>query len=78
MEDGPHDRQRSPAWRFTGSAWGLFGNWIKWWLLIIITIGIYSFWVYPRLTKWIRSRPEERFEPEGYALGDEAFEESDR
>ncbi|MGB3414137.1 MAG: DUF898 family protein [Microbacteriaceae bacterium] len=39
--------------RFTGSAWGLFGNWIKWLLLLIITIGIYSFWLYPRMTKWI-------------------------
>lgn len=37
---------------FTGSAWGLFGNWVKWLLLIIVTIGIYSFWVIPRVTKW--------------------------
>jgi uncharacterized membrane protein YjgN (DUF898 family) len=46
--------------RFTGSAWGLFGNWIKWWFLIIITIGI-GFWVYPRLTKWIVEHQE--FDP---------------
>lgn len=38
---------------FTGSAWGLFGNWIKWMLLTIITIGIYSFWVAPRIQKWV-------------------------
>jgi len=38
--------------RFTGSGIGLFGNWIKWWLLCIITLGIYIFWVVPRLTKW--------------------------
>lgn len=38
---------------FTGSALGLFGNWIKWFLLIIITLGIYSFWVGPRIQKWI-------------------------
>ena len=38
---------------FTGSAWGLFGNWIKWLLLIIITLGIYSFWVGPRIQKWV-------------------------
>ena len=37
---------------FTGSAWGLFGNWIKWMLLTIITIGIYSFRVAPRIQKW--------------------------
>ena len=38
---------------FVGSAWGLFGNWIKWQLLIIVTVGIYTFWVLPRLTKWV-------------------------
>ena len=38
---------------FVGSAWALFGNWIKWLLLIIVTLGIYSFWVVPRLTKWV-------------------------
>ena len=38
---------------FTGSAMGLFGNWIKWFLLIIITVGIYSFWVGPRIQKWV-------------------------
>lgn len=38
---------------FTGSAWGLFGNWIKWLLLTVITLGIYLFWVVPRITKWV-------------------------
>lgn len=38
--------------KFTGSAMGLFGHWIKWWFLTFITLGIYSFWVYPRMTKW--------------------------
>jgi len=37
---------------FTGSAWGLFGLWIKWFLLIVITLGIYAFWVGPQLQKW--------------------------
>jgi len=37
---------------FTGSAWGLFGNWIKWLLLIIVTVGIYGFWVGPRIARW--------------------------
>lgn len=37
---------------FTGSAVGLFGHWIKWWLLCVITLGIYGFWVIPRLMKW--------------------------
>lgn len=38
--------------KFVGSATGLFGMWIKWLLLILITAGIYSFWVAPRLQKW--------------------------
>ncbi|MBC1231787.1 DUF898 domain-containing protein [Listeria booriae] len=38
--------------RFSGSAFGLFGNWIKWLLLIIITLGIYSFWVFIKLEDW--------------------------
>ena len=36
----------------TGSAIGLFGNWLKWLLLMIVTLGIYSFWVIPRIVKW--------------------------
>jgi uncharacterized membrane protein YjgN (DUF898 family) len=37
---------------FTGSAVGLFGSWIKWFVLCIITAGIYSFWVGPRIARW--------------------------
>lgn len=37
---------------FIGSATGLFGRWILWLLLIIVTLGVYSFWVIPRITKW--------------------------
>ena len=37
--------------KFTGSAVGLFGNWIKWLLLCIITCGIYSFWLQIALKK---------------------------
>jgi uncharacterized membrane protein YjgN (DUF898 family) len=37
---------------FTGTGIGLFGLWIKWFFLIVITIGIYGFWVAPRLTNW--------------------------
>ncbi len=37
---------------FTGSAWALFGNWLKWLLLSIITVGIYLFWVGPRIQRW--------------------------
>jgi uncharacterized membrane protein YjgN (DUF898 family) len=38
---------------FTGTALGLFGNWIKWFLLCVITFSIYSWWVVPRLMRWI-------------------------
>lgn len=38
--------------KFTGTAVGLFGQWIKWFLLCIITLGIYSFWVNIALKKW--------------------------
>ncbi|SEO48546.1 hypothetical protein SAMN04488134_10823 [Amphibacillus marinus] len=38
--------------RFTGSAVGLFGHWIKWWLLTLITFGIYGFWVFIKLEDW--------------------------
>ncbi len=37
---------------FTGSATALFGNWIKWFLLIVVTFGIYLFWVGPRIAEW--------------------------
>lgn len=38
--------------KFTGSAIGLFGNWIKWYLLTIVTFGIYGFWVGIKLEQW--------------------------
>lgn len=38
--------------KFTGSAIGLFGRWIVWLLLMFVTLGIYSFWVAPRIQKW--------------------------
>jgi uncharacterized membrane protein YjgN (DUF898 family) len=37
---------------FKGTGIGLFGLWIKWFILIVITLGIYSFWVFPRITRW--------------------------
>ena len=38
--------------KFNGTAIGLFGNWIKWLLLIVVTLGIYSFWVHIKLEQW--------------------------
>lgn len=40
---------------FDGTGTQLFGNWIKWFLLTVITCGIYSFWVAPRLYRWVAS-----------------------
>lgn len=39
--------------KFVGSAWGIFGRWLVWLLLSVITLGSYTFWVYPRMTQWI-------------------------
>ncbi|MGF9853525.1 DUF898 family protein [Bacillus paramobilis] len=38
--------------KFNGSAVGLFGNWIKWLVLTVITLGIYGFWVSIKLEDW--------------------------
>ena len=38
--------------KFTGSAVGLFGLWVKWLILLIITFGIYGFWLKISLEKW--------------------------
>jgi hypothetical protein len=44
--------------RFVGKGGSLFGNWIKWMLLTMITCGIYGFWVTPRMYKWVVSNIE--------------------
>ena len=38
--------------RFIGNGMSLFGNWVKWVFLTIITLGIYSFWLGIALEKW--------------------------
>ena len=38
---------------FDGKAIQLFGNYIKWLLLTIITLGIYSFWLGIKMHKWV-------------------------
>lgn len=37
---------------FTGSAHHLFFRWVLWELLIVLTLGVYSLWVVPRMTRW--------------------------
>ncbi|MCL2220243.1 MAG: YjgN family protein [Chitinispirillia bacterium] len=38
--------------QFSGSGMSLFGNYILWWFLTIITFGIYSFWLFNAVMKW--------------------------
>ncbi|MBR5615352.1 MAG: DUF898 family protein [Clostridia bacterium] len=38
---------------FDGTGAQLFGNYIKWPLLTIITLGIYSFWLSIKMQQWI-------------------------
>lgn len=38
---------------FDGTAMQLFGNWIKWLILTVIKLGIYSFWLNIKLEQWI-------------------------
>lgn len=39
--------------QFVGTGMSLFLHWLKWLLLIVVTLTIYSFWVAPRIQKWI-------------------------
>lgn len=38
---------------FDGTGGQLFGNYIKWFLLTVITLGIYSFWLSINMKKWV-------------------------
>ena len=38
--------------KFTGTGTQLFGNWIKWFLLSVITFGIYSLWMGIKMAQW--------------------------
>ena len=38
---------------FDGTGGQLFGNYIKWFLLCIVTIGIYSLWLGINMKKWV-------------------------
>ena len=37
---------------FDGKGGQLFGNYIKWFLLTLITIGIYSLWLWIKMKQW--------------------------
>ena len=38
---------------FTGTGMSLFGNYIKWIILTVITFGIYGFWMTIKISQWI-------------------------
>lgn len=38
---------------FVGTGMSLFGQWLKWLVLTVVTFGVYGFWVAPRLQKWV-------------------------
>ena len=38
---------------FDGNGLQLFGNYIKWFLLTIVTLGIYGFWLSINMKKWL-------------------------
>lgn len=44
--------------RFTGSGGKLFGQYIKWWLLTVVTLGLYGFVVANRMRAWAISHQE--------------------
>ena len=41
------------SYAFKGTAGGLFGRWILWYLLTIITLGIYGFWSTRNQIRWV-------------------------
>jgi uncharacterized membrane protein YjgN (DUF898 family) len=38
---------------FDGTGGQLFGNYIKWFLLTIVTFGIYGFWLSIKMKQWV-------------------------
>lgn len=38
---------------FDGTGGSLFGSYVKWWLLSIVTFGIYSFWLGIKMKQWV-------------------------
>ena len=42
--------------KFEGKAGSLFGHYMLWWLLTIVTLGIYAFWLEKKLLQWKAAR----------------------
>lgn len=69
-----HTRINGHRLIFLGGGMQLFWLWLKWMFLLIITAGIYSFWMVPQVQKWIventdfdpASSPNEANQPYSY------------
>jgi uncharacterized membrane protein YjgN (DUF898 family) len=48
-----HTTKDGKRFRFKGTGGGLFGRFIIWWLLSLITLGIYSFWSTRNQIRWV-------------------------
>ncbi|MDR0411177.1 MAG: DUF898 domain-containing protein [Treponema sp.] len=48
-----HTTKDGKRFRFKGTGGGLFGRFIVWWLLTIITFGIYSYWSTRNQIRWV-------------------------
>jgi len=48
---------------FLGTGGSLWGQYIKWWFFCLITLGVYSFWVVPRMIQWVVENTD--FDPAG-------------
>lgn len=48
-----HTRVNGHRLAFTGTTRELYRHWALWYPLCIITLGIFAFWLAPRLRRWI-------------------------
>lgn len=53
--------------KFNGTALQLFGNYIKWTFLTVITIGIYGLWLPIKVRKWRVKHTTSKYVEEDYA-----------
>lgn len=64
--------------KFNGTPMQLFGTWIKWWALTIVTCGIYAFWLPIKSRQWVTCHTsfseEERSKEAAYENGNPKFQ----
>ena len=54
--DVRHTKINGKRLKFKGTAWGLFGNMLKWLFLTVITVCIYGLWLPIKARKWVVSK----------------------